>query len=224
MDDQHRSEQFKKALLTSCKRPESRSVGKAELSKLPLRAAVAIAVRCVQRLRPVFRPLAEDPHRELSITVIDIAIEVGKRFARGEDLSNVKITEIARDTELVSRRAISGGRVAYAAAQLAHAVHHALVADGPMAASDASTALFVCMQSVPLTADEACTEMDKALAGQILDNGPDSIRDPLADDYAAALELNLGHFPDAGDPLDPSEKGPLGQLWPGTVPAWYPED
>jgi hypothetical protein len=221
MADRGPNEKIKKALLGAYKRPESHSVGKAELAKLPLRAAVAIAVRCVNRLRPVFRPFPDDPHREISVALIDMAIEVGELFARGEDMSGVKIADIANDAETVSRRAIPGGSVAYAAAHLAHAVRHSLAGDGVMAINDASTALAVCMQAVPLSMDEAASEMDKVLAGQMLDHGPDSIRDPLADDYAAAVDLNLGKFPDAGAPLDPGVDGPLGNLWSGEAPGWF---
>jgi hypothetical protein len=39
-------------------------------------------------------------------------------------------------------------------------------------------------------------------------------------DYQAIDHMNLGTFPDLGDPIDPSEHGPLGSLWPAGKPDW----
>ena len=33
-------------------------------------------------------------------------------------------------------------------------------------------------------------------------------------DYDRLLSLNLGTYPDPGQPIDPTETGPLGSLWP----------
>ena len=35
------------------------------------------------------------------------------------------------------------------------------------------------------------------------------------EDYKKLLELRLGEYPEAGQPIDPSPEGPLGPLWPG---------
>jgi hypothetical protein len=42
--------------------------------------------------------------------------------------------------------------------------------------------------------------------------GPDA--DAARADYARLLQLNLGTFPELGEPVDTSDAGPLGPLWP----------
>jgi hypothetical protein len=37
-------------------------------------------------------------------------------------------------------------------------------------------------------------------------------------DISKLSSLKLGDFPELGDPVDPSESGPLGPLWPGGIP------
>jgi hypothetical protein len=56
--------------------------------------------------------------------------------------------------------------------------------------------------------------------GQIDDLGSDALRNALAADYRATEALGLGAFPDLGAPLDPTEGGPLGVLWPDGPPPW----
>jgi hypothetical protein len=40
-----------------------------------------------------------------------------------------------------------------------------------------------------------------------------------SEDYKKLLDLELGYYPDAGEPVDPSPKGPLGPLWSGQPPT-----
>lgn len=40
-------------------------------------------------------------------------------------------------------------------------------------------------------------------------------------DLAKLARLKLGAFPERGDPIDPSENGPLGLLWPRVRPDWW---
>ncbi len=40
-------------------------------------------------------------------------------------------------------------------------------------------------------------------------------------DFNKLVELNLGSYPERGEPIDPSEDGPLGTLWPAGPPRWY---
>jgi hypothetical protein len=40
-------------------------------------------------------------------------------------------------------------------------------------------------------------------------------------DYDRLRELNLGVYPELGQPIDPMENGPLGPLWPKGPPEWF---
>jgi hypothetical protein len=45
-----------------------------------------------------------------------------------------------------------------------------------------------------------------------------------ADDYEKLLHLGLGQFPELGEFVDASEKGPLGPYWlESFTPTWYAE-
>ena len=44
---------------------------------------------------------------------------------------------------------------------------------------------------------------------------PDDFISGAVGDYEKLLSLNLGSYPRAGRPIDPSPRGPLGPLWPG---------
>ena len=37
------------------------------------------------------------------------------------------------------------------------------------------------------------------------------------------LQQNLGPYPELGEPIELSENGPLGALWPEGEPNWYRE-
>jgi hypothetical protein len=39
-------------------------------------------------------------------------------------------------------------------------------------------------------------------------------------DYDRLLELDFEAWPELGPPIDPSDKGPLGSLWPDGPPKW----
>src|SRR5262249_58620465 len=40
-------------------------------------------------------------------------------------------------------------------------------------------------------------------------------------DYETPLSLRIGTYPELGQPIDATEAGPLGRLWPHTTPEWY---
>lgn len=43
-------------------------------------------------------------------------------------------------------------------------------------------------------------------------------------DFQGLVALGLPHFPEEGPSVDPSDSGPLGLLWPHTVPTWVSRD
>ena len=103
-------------------------VTKEELEKLPVRAVVAFAVRCAMRVRPL--------HEGEDSDVVDIAINVARRRAAGENLVLSPVTDADMDRDnLVSSVAIAAYRAS--TSNLAKAAHEASSA---AAAADAAVA------------------------------------------------------------------------------------
>ena len=220
MSDANDPEGLRDALIAAYRRPESRSVGLMELRELPLLSIVLLGLRAVYRVRPLFRPLADDPHRELSQEAIGFALEVVERFVRGEPMTGIDLEGIEQLVHSVSRRAIPGSEVAHAASSLVKAVREATDADSEGTVYAAGEALFVSGLAVPLTSQEGAEELEKAVQGQLLDLGPAAIRDAIATDYETVRSLQPGQHPELGQRIDPSEGGPLGLLWPDGTPSW----
>src|SRR5260370_6078856 len=65
------------------KTDQPRAVGLNDLGKLTLRANVAFAVRCAQRIRPCFKLPADAPRRREQMAAVDGAIRVAAAFCRG---------------------------------------------------------------------------------------------------------------------------------------------
>jgi hypothetical protein len=192
------------------------------LSQLAYRPAVAIVLRCVVRVRPVFRPLPDDPYRESSLSLLSSVLGIASRFAAGDDVSGLKIIRAAKEADALSNRPIPGNEVAAAAAALARAVKAAVRNEPKEVVNHAATALFWAGSCAPVSDSEAADEMAKLVAGSVLDQGPDSIRDPLASDYESVVRMKLGEAATLGGAIDPSPNGPLGALWPDGPPDWYP--
>jgi hypothetical protein len=174
-----------------------------QLEQLPLRAIVAVAARCVRRVQRLVAQSVIDPvakhavERAIqsaeAVTMLDspgLAEAVGRA---GFELT----THYAREDT---------GRVATAiraAATVAHAAYFAAAAAdergyGGYASWHASRAVGLA----------AAADDDKALAFAA-----------AAVDIQKLLELKLGGHWELGRPIDPSENGPLGPLWPESVRA-----
>lgn len=175
---------------------------------LPLRALVAIAARCARRVRTIYR----EPNERHQLAV-DLAIDLAERFAAGDtNVGTVEATEAAE----AAREALfqsdadpaSSGSIA-AAMHAADAVAHA--------AGDAEGAkVAVAVQDAAAATDEAVSEVPGA-----------DLSNPAAwkaaeDDCQKLLRLDLGSFGDLGEPIDTSEAGPLGPVWPEGAPTWLP--
>jgi hypothetical protein len=187
-----------------------RAIGLHDLARLTLRANVAYAVRCAQRVRPCFALPADAPRRRAQMAAVDGAIRVAAAFCRGLP--------------------VEAGRAA-AAVQLA-----AVVAEetcpftnfAGYAALYAARAAACAEEAVRNPAGANITEVVAAAfgAGRVLTANADAFALELV---VAALHADMEHLRNlprdaneiVGRPLDPSESGPLGPLWPAGMPGCF---
>ena len=195
------------------------NVSTEDLKKLPLRAIVALAARCARRVESL--SLLPDGHEDRARcrTAIDSAIRLAEDFARGSPCRAVP--PVIRDVE-ASRETAEGDYLRETAAAAvvwtAHAAAAALEATGlrdePAEVNLIGARLpnpFPQLANVAadLAARDAFTAaVDAACAAGFAD---EFIKGAMQD-YQALLKLGLGRYPEAGQTIDPSPAGPLGEL------------
>jgi hypothetical protein len=190
-----------------------------DLKKLPLRAIVALGARCARRVESL-SPLPEGHVEAASYnSAIDAAIRLAEDFARGSPCGDV--STVIRKVEDCQANA-NGERVRETAvaaivwtAQAAAAAMESLglrgepARDGLLDAGEPNASPQLANVAADLAAREAFTAaVDAAVAAGFAD---DFINKSMYD-YKKLLELGLGNYPDAGEPIDPSSAGPLGKL------------
>ena len=190
-----------------------------DLKKLPLRAIVALAARCARRVE--YLGLLPDGHPDLerSRTAIDNAIRLGEDFARGSPCRGVE--SVIREVEACQAAAQGDYVRETAVAAAVRAVHAAAAALEGLGLRDEPAEVSVMGTRSPnpfphladvaadLAARDAFTaavdaagapgHTDKLISGAVLDD-------------QGLLKLDLGSYPEAGKPIDPSPAGPLGAL------------
>jgi len=192
-----------------------------DLKKLPLRAVVAFAARCARRVESIAQFPADHPQREVRRVAIENAIRLAEEVARGSACTSSDPVVRALD----ATRAISGDEIGCecAAAAAAAAARTAatvwLVVNPTESDRDADrwtrtpearsfrarlandTAQLVALDAftAAVEAADAITHDDIFIIGAI-------------QDYERLLGLDLGTYPQAGRPIDPSPDGPLGPL------------
>jgi hypothetical protein len=190
------------------------------LKKLPLRAIVALAARCARRVESLSLLPDGHPDRDRCRAAIDGAIRLAEDFARGSPCRAVR--SVIREVEAC--RAIAQGEyvretAAAAAVWTAHAAATALESLG-MHDEPAEVDVMGTCQPNPfphlsnVTADLAAREAftaDVDAAGAA--GHADKFIKGADQDYQAVIDLELGRYPEAGRPIDPSPGGPLGGLW-----------
>ncbi len=177
------------------------------LNHLPLRAITAFAARCARRVQPLFK--LEQPEKKRNqehVRAIEALLRAAEEFANGQDLAEAGQACFARLDAGRDARTAAGHspaeRVATAALAAARSVVYA--ARGPT-----DTAAVVAREAESAAKEAAGAEGSLKFAAA------------LAKDYSVLLRLPLGKYPEVGEPVDPSEAGPLGPLWLGTAPEWY---
>jgi hypothetical protein len=200
-----------------------------DLKKLPLRAIVALAARCARRVENLTLLPNEHPEKERCRIAVDLAVRLAEDFAR--DAPCTSFESVIRAVE--ASRTVADGRflrdVAMAAviqaARAAAAAQHI----PQLRAEPEESHMFGAAKPNPfphladVTADLAAREAFTAAmeAAAATGHADDFVNAGIAD-YEKLLQLDLGSYPEAGNPIDPSSKGPLGPLWPGKIHSRTP--
>ena len=196
-----------------------------DLKKLPLRAIVAFAVRCARRVERVALPPGDHPEEERCRAAVAGVLQVAEDFARGlpcptadprcspsrrgrrpcratccgrtpmRPWSGRPMRRRRRPTRSRCARSRRSGRWS-AAHRILDPLSHLADLTADLAALGAFTAA--------TDAAEAVASTDEFTLWASLD-------------YRKLLELKLGGYPEAGQPIDPSPGGPLGPLRPGAA-------
>jgi hypothetical protein len=192
-----------------------------DLKKLPLRAIVALGARCARRVE--YLALLPDGYTDAKrcrAAVAD-AIRLAEDFAKGLTCSNLE--SVVREVE--SCRTIAAGDFVRDSAMgavvlSAHAAAAALEAL-EMRREPGETSLTGHPPPNPfpkladVTADLAVREVfTAALEANAAVGHADHFLKGAIEDYEKLLSLDLGSYPEAGKPIDPSPNGPLGPKEP----------
>jgi hypothetical protein len=191
-----------------------------QLKVLPMRAIVAFAARCARRVEPLAQLPEGDARGEARREAVEAALRLAEAFARGSDappdesvLAAIDASRDAGDESAASSAASAAAQAAHAAASAWHAGPQVVREDGPSGehTTRGGKALGVVAH---VTADLAAMNAYSAAAGAFLSVGyhnEDFVTAALSD-YDRLVRLNLGRYPEPGDPVDPSPGGPLGPL------------
>jgi hypothetical protein len=192
-----------------------------DLKKLPLRAIVALSARCARRVEHQARLPDDHPEKERCRTAVANAIGLAEDFANGLPCSSLE--SVVREVEAC--RAVAEGEFVRdfamaAVVQAAHAAATALRALDLRGQPEESH-IFGAAQPNPfphladVTADLAARDAFTAAVEATAAIGhTDHFMKGAIEDYEKLLRLDLGTYPQAGNPIDPSSKGPLGPLEP----------
>jgi hypothetical protein len=192
-----------------------------DLKKLPLRAIVALSARCARRVEHLALLPDDDPETERCRAAVASAIQLAEDFARGLPCSspesavrNVEAWRADAKADFV-RDSATGAIVmaAHAAAASLRALDLRGESDAPRAVGAAKVDPLPHLADV--TADLAAHEAFlTALEATAADGHSDVFINAAVEDYQKLLRLDLGSYPAAGKPIDPSSRGPLGPREP----------
>ncbi len=188
-----------------------------DLKKLPLRAIVALSVRCARRVERLALLPDDHPESERCRAAVGAALRMAEDFARGSPCPSLE--SVIREIEAC--RAIGEGafvhdmamaaviRAAHAAATARHALDLRGEPEEPHPFGAAKPTPFPHLADI--TADRAAAD---AFTAAVEAAGADGHTDPFIkgaiEDYRKLLRLDLGSYPQAGEPIDPSTNEPLG--------------
>lgn len=195
------------------KNDRPRAVGLSDLGGLTLRANVAFAVRCAQRLRPCFKLAADAPGRREKLAAVDGAIRVASAFCQGFPGEAGRAAAAAQRARLVAEETGPDTRfAAFAAVRAAEAVAQAeefIRTQADFNATEVVAAAFGASRVLSANAD--ADTLDLVMAALVAD--ATSLRSRA---HGSCLQL--------GPSVDPSDRGPLGPLWPNGTPSWLAVD
>jgi hypothetical protein len=192
-----------------------------DLKKLPLRAIVALSSRCARRVEHLALLPDDHPEKERCRAAVGAALRVAEDFARGSPCPSLE--SVVREIEAC--RAIGEGAfvhdvamgaviwASHAAATALHALDMRGEPEEPHLFGAAKPNPFPHLAEV--TADLAARDaFTAALEAADAEGHSDTFMKGAIEDYEQLLRLDLGSYPQAGNPIDPSSNGPLGPLEP----------
>lgn len=182
-----------------------------DLKKLPLGAIVAYAARCARRVQPLYGCAAGLGDLRKHEAAVEGAISLAEAFCLSHDVSvpAYGAAYAARDAadspaaKDAARAAAAAGR----AAAYAFDLPKCAVYDRPVYASR------VAAEAVD-AADAAARAADQA------SGGAGAVQAAARADFGRLSKRNQGTYPELGQPLDATQNGPLGPLWPAGPPEW----
>jgi len=181
-----------------------------QLKVLPLRAIVAFAARCARRVEHLAELPEGNPQRESRRKAIEAAFRLAESYAKGADSppdeSVLAAIDATRDAGGERAGSVATSAIAQAARAAASAWHA-----GPQGAEDSRALSHLTRTTADLAALNAFTAAEEAFIAVGYLN--EDFVDAALGDYHRLVRLNLGRYPEQGDPVDPSPDGPLGPLW-----------
>jgi multidrug efflux pump subunit AcrA (membrane-fusion protein) len=199
-----------------------------ELKTLPLRAIVCYAVRCARRVQPLYWQAREVAHREKHEAAIETALTITEQFCRGEHIAAADAADAARAAEAAADAADAVEAAAEAAEAAAEAARAARAGTASRAAAAAFAGAIADVTAAIARTADAARAARAAFAGATAGvtaattkaTGKAALAAARAD-YYRLVSVNLASYPDLGQPIDPTENGPLGPLWSAGPPAWF---
>jgi hypothetical protein len=190
-----------------------------DLKKLPLRAIVALAARCSRRVEHLAALPDGHPEKERCRIAVANAIRLAEDYAN--DAARLPAESVVREIEdaravarcdFVRDSALATFNMAARAAM--NALHASeLCTESTDSHSVASHGPDPIGHLADLTADVAArAAFTAAFEGVAAEGHSDAFITAAIDDYQKLLRLDLGKYPAAGKPIDPSSRGPLGPL------------
>jgi hypothetical protein len=192
-----------------------------DLKRLPLRAIVALSARCARRVERLALPPDDRPEAQRCRAAAENAIRLAEDFANGLPCSCLE--SVVREVE--AARAVAEGDFVRDSAMgaivlAAHAAATALRAldirgETQKSHSPGAAEPDPLPHLADVTADLAARDaFTAALEAVGAEGHTDAFINAAIDDYEKLLRLDLGSYPQAGKPIDPSSKGPLGSQEP----------
>ena len=192
------------------------------LKKLPLRAIVAFAARCARRVEHLAQLPERHPQRESRRAAVEAALCVAEAYATGSDnprddsaLAAIQAARGVADSPAGSEDATVAAAEAANAAESARRLtgSHESGGESPFEPKSAEVRKFLgglATVTADLAALSAFTAAVEAFASVGYHN--EDFVAAARTDYDTLVRLRLGHYPEAGAPVDPSPCRPLGRL------------
>lgn len=172
--------------------------------ELPLRAQVAFAVRCARRVVHLFRLQSGHPQLAKCCKALGSAVRFAEAFANDE---TIDLDELAQADERTAGAVAAVGEMDPPNTQsecAVKAVYAALCAAKIGAESKNGK---ISAKQAERIAESVGTARDSAAAAD------GNVDRHAGYDWEKLRGMDLGRFPDFGDPVDPGDKGPLGPLF-----------